>query len=52
VEIDIYALCWNEADLLSFFFRHYDPIVSRYFIFDIIPLTALSICCSIIRISK
>jgi len=32
--IHLYALCWNEAPILPFFFRHYDPIVDRYFIFD------------------
>ena len=30
----LYALCWNEADMLEFFFRHYDPWVDRYVIFD------------------
>jgi len=34
MEIHLYALCWNDADMLPFFFRHYDPLVSRYFIFD------------------
>lgn len=32
--IHLYALCWNEAPILPFFFRHYDSIVDRYFIFD------------------
>src|SRR5271157_6007949 len=32
--IHLYALCWNEARMLPFFFRHYDSIVDRYFIFD------------------
>ena len=32
--VHLYALCWNEERLLPFFFRHYDPIVTRYFIFD------------------
>ncbi len=32
--IHLYALCWNEARMLRFFFRHYDSIVDRYFIFD------------------
>ncbi len=32
--IHLYALCWNEARILPFFFRHYDSIVDRYFIFD------------------
>ncbi|MGH6891131.1 MAG: glycosyltransferase family 2 protein [Dongiaceae bacterium] len=32
--IHLYCLCWNEARILPFFFRHYDPLVDRYFIFD------------------
>lgn len=32
--IHLYALCWNEARMLPFFFRHYDSIVDRYFILD------------------
>src|SRR5258708_35037729 len=34
MEVHLYALCWNDADMLPFFFRQYDPIVSRYFLFD------------------
>src|SRR5262249_18507145 len=34
MKIHLYALCWNEAKILPFFFRHYDHLVSRYFIFD------------------
>jgi len=34
MEVHLYALCWNDADMLPFFFRHYDPFVSQYFIFD------------------
>src|SRR5947209_6450977 len=34
MEIHLYALCWDDADMLPFFFRHYDPIISKYFIFD------------------
>lgn len=30
----LYTLCWNEADMLEFFFRHYDPWVDRYVIYD------------------
>ena len=30
----LYTLCWNEADMLEFFFRHYDPWVDRYIVFD------------------
>jgi Glycosyl transferase family 2 len=32
--VHLYALCWNEERLLPFFFQHYNPIVSRYFIYD------------------
>src|SRR5215211_8196051 len=32
--IHAYAICWNDARQLDFFFRHYDPIVERYVIFD------------------
>lgn len=32
--VHLYAACWNEIDMLDFFFRHYDPWVDRYFIFD------------------
>lgn len=33
-EVHLYTICWNEADMLGFFFRHYDPWVSRFIIFD------------------
>jgi hypothetical protein len=32
--IHIYSLCWNEERMLPFYFRHYDTIADRYFIFD------------------
>lgn len=32
--VHAYALCWNDARQLEFFFRHYDAIVERYVIFD------------------
>ena len=32
--IHLYCLCWNEARMLPFFFLHYDPLVTRYFVFD------------------
>jgi hypothetical protein len=32
--VHLYALAWNEADMLGFFFRHYDPWVDRYVVFD------------------
>src|SRR5438105_4171468 len=34
MKIDLYALCWDDAGMLPFFFRHYDRFVTRYFIFD------------------
>jgi hypothetical protein len=33
-KIDLYCLCWNDARMLPYFFRHYDPIVDRYFVYD------------------
>lgn len=32
--IHLYCLCWNEERMLPFFFRHYDRLVARYFVFD------------------
>jgi len=32
--IHIYSLCWNEERILPNYFRHYDVIADRYFIFD------------------
>jgi glycosyltransferase involved in cell wall biosynthesis len=32
--IYLYAICWNEEQMLPFFFRHYDEIVDRYVIYD------------------
>jgi Glycosyl transferase family 2 len=32
--VHLYATCWNEIRLLGFFFRHYDPVVQRYVIYD------------------
>src|SRR5438876_1246851 len=34
MKIDLYARCWNEADMLPFFFLHYDKLVHRYIIYD------------------
>lgn len=34
MNIDLYALCWNDAAMLGFFFSHYDRLVTRYRIFD------------------
>jgi hypothetical protein len=30
----LYALTWNEQRVLPFFFRHYDPWVDRYILYD------------------
>ena len=34
MKIDLYARCWNEEDMLPFFFLHYDKLVHRYIIYD------------------
>lgn len=34
MRVDLYTICWNEARFLPYFFRHYDPVVNRYVIFD------------------
>ena len=34
LRIHLYCLCWNDARLLPYFFRHYDEIVDEYFVFD------------------
>jgi Glycosyl transferase family 2 len=34
MNIHLYALCWNDAKMLGFFFRHYDRFVTKYVIFD------------------
>jgi hypothetical protein len=40
--VHLYATCWNEEKMLPYFFRHYDNLVSRYFIFfdDDLPIGA------------
>ncbi|WP_238298313.1 glycosyltransferase, partial [Methylobacterium soli] len=32
--VHLYTVCWDEADMLGFFFRHYDSWVDRYVIYD------------------
>ena len=32
--IHLHTICWNEVDMLGFFFRHYDAWVDRYVIYD------------------
>jgi len=34
MKIELYARCWNERDMLPFFFLHYDKLVQRYIIYD------------------
>lgn len=34
MRVHLYTLCWNEADMLGFFFHHYDQWVDRYVVFD------------------
>ena len=34
MKIDLYTIVWNEEEMLPFFFRHYDPIVDRYIVYD------------------
>jgi len=32
--LHLYTICWNEEDMLPFFFQHYDSFVDRYIVFD------------------
>lgn len=34
MRVHLYTLCWNEVDILPFFFRHYDDWVDRYVVHD------------------
>jgi hypothetical protein len=34
VRVDLYTIAWNEEEMLPFFFRHYDPLVNRYVVYD------------------
>lgn len=34
LKVYLYCLCWNDARMLPFFFKHYDKFVDRYFIYD------------------
>jgi hypothetical protein len=31
---ELYTVSWNEAEMLPFFFRHYDPWIDRYVVYD------------------
>ena len=32
--IHLYTICWNEAQILPFFFRHYESWVDRIYVYD------------------
>lgn len=32
--VHLFAQCWNDEQMLPFFFRHYDGLVDRYVIYD------------------
>jgi len=32
--VHLYSICWNELPILKFFFRHYEPWVDVFHIFD------------------
>ena len=32
--VHLYAVCWNEAHMLPYFFRNYEPWVQRFVLFD------------------
>lgn len=34
MRVHLHTLCWNDKAMLDFFFRHYDPWVDRYYVFD------------------
>jgi hypothetical protein len=34
MRIHLYTVAWNEMAMLGFFFRHYDPWVERYVVYD------------------
>ena len=34
MKVHLYAKLWNEEEMLPFFFRHYDPLIDRYIIYD------------------
>jgi len=34
VRVHLYTKLWNEEEMLPFFFRHYDPLIDRYIIYD------------------
>lgn len=32
--VHLYTICWNEAEMLPYFFRHYDSWIDRYVFYD------------------
>ena len=34
MQIHLYAMCWNEQEMIPFFLRHYEDVVDRIFICD------------------
>ena len=34
MKVHLYTKLWNEEEMLPFFFRHYDPLIDRYIIYD------------------
>jgi hypothetical protein len=34
MKVHLYALCWNDRHMLEYFYRHYEPWVDEFFIFD------------------
>jgi len=34
MEVHLYTIVWNEEEMLPFFFRHYDSLVTRYVVYD------------------
>ena len=34
MRVHLYTKVWNEEEMLPFFFRHYDPLINRYIIYD------------------
>jgi Glycosyl transferase family 2 len=34
MRIHLYSICWNEMRLIEYFFRHYEPFVDRFTLYD------------------
>jgi len=32
--VHLYAICWNEGVMMTFFLRHYENFIDRFVIFD------------------